>query len=62
MFWISCTRQGGVCGYANAPLKANGVTRTFATREEAYAVASHLNKEMNGPYATASYHYEVVKG
>lgn len=61
MFWIRCIRSGGVCGYGEAPLKANGVMRTFATRQEAYAVASKLNKDMNGPYATASYHYEVVE-
>lgn len=60
MFWIRCTRPSGPSGYAEAPLKAHGAVQTFATRTEAYEVASRLNKEMNGPYAVASYHYEVV--
>lgn len=59
MFWIRCSRSGGRLGDASGPLKSDGQTRKFATRENAQFIAFGLMSVMNGPHATASYLYTV---
>lgn len=60
MFNIKCRVSGGVTGIREALLKENGVVTRFATLGEAETHAAHLNKQMNGPHATATFCYTPI--
>ena len=59
MYGVWCQVSGGVTGFRQAWLKKNGEVLEFSTFEEADAHAEHLNEQMNGPHATASFSYEA---
>lgn len=60
-FNVHCRVSGGVTGTREALLKANGIVQVFATRALAQERADKLNREMNNPYAVASFSYRVVE-
>lgn len=60
-FNVHCRVSGGVTGTREALLKANGVVIEFETRAAAQERADQLNRDMNNPYAVASFSYRVVE-
>jgi len=58
---IHCRVEGGVTGTREAILKSNGVIKYFDTMDAAKVEAARLNREMNGPYATAWFTYTAME-
>lgn len=58
---IHCVVSGGVTGYRESWLKQGGVIYEVASKAAAITHAAHLNKEANGPHATARFSYTVVE-
>jgi hypothetical protein len=58
---VLCTVSGAM-GTRQALLKAaDGSVRYFDNEQDAQAVAAELNKDMNGPYSSASFSYAAVE-
>jgi hypothetical protein len=60
-YGVWCIVSGGVTGRREAWLKRKGERAEFAERAEAEAEAARLNAQMNGRYATATFHYSVAE-
>jgi len=58
-FVVACRVSGGVTGTRESLLKSDGRVCRYDSRAEAQAVATRLEREMNGPYARASFAYWV---
>jgi hypothetical protein len=61
MYAIRCEVSGGITGYRTSWLKDNDKVRCFELLEEAVNTAEILNKNMNGPNATARFRYTAEK-
>lgn len=59
-FNIEVSVSGGATGHRVSLLKSKGQVQVFDDRDAANAEADRYMREMNGPYATATFSARVV--
>lgn len=57
---VMCEVSQGVTGLRQSPLKRHGVVCTYPTFDAAALAAAGLERQMNGPSATALFRYWAV--